>query len=317
MPAVRPVADLAQSLVFDRPVPPGGYAWWYLDALSDDGTEAITLIALVGSVFSPYYAWAGRKDPLNHVAMNVALYRRQGGRWALTERGRNDLTRTPDSLRIGRSALWQDGDAVQVELNETCWPMPRAVKGRVRLVPEIRGGKPLVLAPEGDHHWWPIAPRSRVEVEFDEPSVKWSGTGYLDSNWGSEPLEDAFHSWTWSRAPLARGAAVLYDVTPRRGPQRSMALKFDGSSAGPEPFEPPARVPLKTGLFGIERETRSEGDARLVRTLTDSHFYARSVVQSQLCGERVTGVHESLSLDRFGTWWAKLLLPVRMPRNAK
>ena len=30
---------------FDTPVPPGGYRWWYLDALSDDGRHGITLIA--------------------------------------------------------------------------------------------------------------------------------------------------------------------------------------------------------------------------------------------------------------------------------
>ncbi len=35
----------------------GGYAWWYVDALSDDGRHGLTLIAFIGSVFSPYYAW--------------------------------------------------------------------------------------------------------------------------------------------------------------------------------------------------------------------------------------------------------------------
>ena len=39
-----------------RPVPHGGYAWWYVDALSDDGRHGLTIIAFVGSVFSPYYA---------------------------------------------------------------------------------------------------------------------------------------------------------------------------------------------------------------------------------------------------------------------
>ena len=41
-------------LPFDSPIPPGGYLWWYLDALSDDGRSGITVIALLGSVFSPY-----------------------------------------------------------------------------------------------------------------------------------------------------------------------------------------------------------------------------------------------------------------------
>ncbi|MEO0034874.1 MAG: hydroxyneurosporene dehydrogenase CrtC, partial [Pseudomonadota bacterium] len=45
---------------FDLPVPASGYAWWYIDAISDDGRHALTLIFFLGSVFSPYYAWARR-----------------------------------------------------------------------------------------------------------------------------------------------------------------------------------------------------------------------------------------------------------------
>ena len=40
---------------FDAPVPAGGYSWWYVDALSDDGRHGLTIIAFLGSVFSPYY----------------------------------------------------------------------------------------------------------------------------------------------------------------------------------------------------------------------------------------------------------------------
>ncbi|PIY72746.1 MAG: carotenoid 1,2-hydratase, partial [Rhodobacterales bacterium CG_4_10_14_0_8_um_filter_70_9] len=34
-----------------------------MDGLSDDGRHGITLIAFIGSVFSPYYYWAGRARP--------------------------------------------------------------------------------------------------------------------------------------------------------------------------------------------------------------------------------------------------------------
>jgi carotenoid 1,2-hydratase len=309
-------APRGTGLGFERPVPPGGYLWWYVDAISDDGTEALTLIAFVGSVFSPYYAWAGRKDPEDHVAVNVALYRKGLGRWAMTERGRADLSRSADSLRVGPSGLRSVGDALEIDVSEQGWPIPRKLVGRVRVLPEVRGQGELVLSAAGDHRWWPIAPRARVEVSFDEPGVKWSGTGYLDSNWGAEPLEAGFANWTWSRAPLSRGAAVLYDVVPRRSEARTMAMRFDASGVAHE-IQPPPAVKLPTTLFGIGRQTRSEGSASLVRTLTDAHFYARSVVRSKLCGEDVLGVHESLSLDRFGTRWAKLLLPFRMPRKVR
>ena len=41
------------SPAFDQLVPNGGYLWWYVDGISDDGKHGITIIAFVGSVFSP------------------------------------------------------------------------------------------------------------------------------------------------------------------------------------------------------------------------------------------------------------------------
>ena len=102
---------------FDEHVPSGGYAWWYVDALSDDGQHGLTIIAFIGSVFSPYYAWArahGKGDPLNHCAVNVALYSRDRKRWAMTERGRGHVGRASSSLAIGPSLLTWDGDALTI-----------------------------------------------------------------------------------------------------------------------------------------------------------------------------------------------------------
>ena len=47
---------------FNVAVPPSGYRWWYLDGLSADGQRGLTVIAFVGSVFSPYYAAARRRQ---------------------------------------------------------------------------------------------------------------------------------------------------------------------------------------------------------------------------------------------------------------
>ena len=37
---------------FNLEVPPNGYAWWYVDGFSYDGTKAISIIGFIGSVFS-------------------------------------------------------------------------------------------------------------------------------------------------------------------------------------------------------------------------------------------------------------------------
>ena len=54
---------LLKDFASQKAVPPGGYAWWYLDAFSNDGRHGLTVIAFIGSVFSPFYFRARRANP--------------------------------------------------------------------------------------------------------------------------------------------------------------------------------------------------------------------------------------------------------------
>ena len=146
---------------FDAAVPHGGYTWWYVDALSDDGQHGLTIIAFIGSVFSPYYAWARRRDgladPANHCSLNVALYGRPR-RWAMTERGRGALVRDADQLAIGPSRLHWRGDHLEIEIAEVTAPLPSRIRGTVRVHPGALTGRCFTLDDAGHHHWSPIAP---------------------------------------------------------------------------------------------------------------------------------------------------------------
>jgi carotenoid 1,2-hydratase len=172
-----------------------------------------------------------------------------------------------------------------------------------------------------------------VSAEFTHPALAWQGEGYLDANAGSAPLEDDFDSWNWSRAHRGASTHVYYDTiwrrrdgaapagsgdtvaadSPRAG--RSLALAFDEDGAH-EVIAPPVQR-LPTTPWGIRRETRSDQGqgARVLATLEDGPFYARSRVESRLDGEPVRGFHESVSLRRFAAPWVQVLLPVRLPRR--
>lgn len=306
---------------FDLSVTKGGYAWWYCDAISEDGKHSLTIIAFLGSVFSPYYAWSGRKDPLNHCSINVALYGPRGAkrwatnRWAMTERRKHSVEIEERNLKIGPSALSWDGNALTIEINETSAPVPMPIKGKVRIIPDAVTRQIFALDGHGHHRWWPIAPSAQVEVKLDHPGLSWSGRGYFDTNDGEEPLEESFDKWDWSRASLKSGAAVLYDVTRIDGERMSLALRFDGKG-DVEAFKPPPAVRLPTTLWRVERRTQADNrNARVVRTMEDTPFYARSELETHVLGERAEAVHESLSLARFKSHWVKVLLPFRMPRT--
>jgi carotenoid 1,2-hydratase len=264
-------------------------------------------------VFSPYYAWAGRRDPQNHCAVNVALYGPRA-RWAMTERGCGAVSRDSNNLSIGRSALVWNGDALTIRIDEISAPWPRRIRGDIRVSPMGLNPRTFALAEKGRHVWRPIAPRSHVEVDLDAPSSKWRGDGYFDMNAGDEPLEDGFSRWTWSRGSLGDGATILYDAERRRAEPLSLALRFDKSGRAQD-FAPPPRVALPRTLWRLPRETRSEdGAARITRDFEDTPFYSRSLVATKLHGGEVACIHESLSLDRFAQPHVRLMLPFRMPR---
>ena len=302
---------------FDQPVPNDGYAWWYVDAISDDGRYGLTVIAFLGSVFSPYYFWSrarGAADPLDFCSINVALYG-PGARWCMTERGRADLHRERNALRIGPSGLRWDGNELLIDLNEWTAPLPRRLRGQIRVQPTVGNQEGIDLDPNARHRWTPVFPAARVEAELTHPRLRWSGAGYLDHNAGAEPLERCFENWYWLRAATDQGPVVLYDTQYCNGESSALALHFD-SSGTLHRLPTPTPVTLPHSRCRIDRKTRSDnGQAQLKAVWEDTPFYARSLVETELLGQRVTAVHESLSLRRFSNFWVQQMLPFRMPRR--
>jgi carotenoid 1,2-hydratase len=269
-------------------------------------------------VFSPYYAWANRggpADPENFCAMNCVLYRRRGGVWAMTERGRRRLARGGDRLSIGPSSLHWDGAALTATIDEVAAPLPRRLRGTIRVTPHAVQPQTFVLDAAGRHRWRPIAPAARVEVAFARPDINWHGHGYFDSNDGDAPLARDFCSWTWSRAATPEGATIFYDVIRRDHSPFSLALSIDATGHAENVAAPPEQN-LPGTLWRVARRTRADAgfSPRVLQTLEDAPFYARSKIATRINGAEMEAIHESLSLDRFAQPWVRALLPFRMPR---
>lgn len=308
------------GLAFDTPVPDGGYRWWYFDGFSDDGQAGFTIILFIGSVFSPYYFAArqqGRGDPEHFCSANVILYGPDRKRWAMTERGRQQLQRSAGSLRIGRTVTTLNGQQVAIDINERCVPWPTRLRGRIVVTLPGFGSECFALDSQERHRWWPIAPAARVEVDMSEPQLSWRGGAYVDSNAGSEPLEQGFTQWQWQRSELVNGTGrIVYDAHSVDGHHRQLNLHFDGRGNLTRAIEPLRESPLPRGLvWRVPRSVfLSEGSACVDKTFEDTPFYTRSRLRLKAPDGDRWVMHESLDLRRFARPWVQRLLPFRMPR---
>jgi carotenoid 1,2-hydratase len=280
----------------------------------------VTLIAFVGSVFSPFYyraRQAGSADPMDHCAVNLAVYDRSRRSWALTEWPGTAVERREDALGIGTSRLEWRGDVLEARIDERTAGRGGRIRGTLRIHPHALMGIPHHLDGAGRHTWWAVAPSARIEVELDSPALSFTGTGYHDANAGTRPLERDFRSWMWSRSSLEGGTAVLYDVDRREGGPLSLSRLFPAHGGEPGEVDAPYRVDLAGTAWRSRRAIRTDGSAApwVMRTLEDSPFYSRSLVTTALEGRRVVTMHEALDLDRFTSPLMQRMLPYRVRRQ--
>lgn len=300
--------------------------------MSDDGRYGLTLILMIGSVFSPHYRKAtlqGRGDPARHSAVNLALYdmsspggswlgpalgQRSGDRWVLTEGGL--LTRDRSTLSIGRSRASWDGSALRVDLCEVTSPFSSPIEGELMVYPNDVADEVHTLDSNGRHVWSPIAPFGRIEARFRWPNLRFSGHAYLDHNAGAEPLASGFQSWTWSRFTSDRKTTVVYDATRTDGSGQRIARSFHADGRRETCRGQGTTVSLAKTSWQMDRSIRTMDGAAvgLGRTLEDTPFYARSQLTGSIDGRPAEGVHEVVDMRRFESRIVQGMLPYRMRR---
>lgn len=295
--------------------------------MSDDGELAIVIIAMQGNPFSPTYYRArerGRASPFDYSSMHVAVYERRGAKskaavWAL-ESQPIDATaaREPHRLAIGRSSIRWESDRLVVDLDERTTPAPkynplrRPVRGRVIVHPEAMPELALPIDESGRHHWWPVAPLARIEVDLHEPRLSFRGHGYHDANAGDLALDQSFDTWSWMRARVGDSARLTYDVRCASGETRAHALEV--TPGGSRPLEHTWRAPLERGTWGLRRHARVDRHhgAHTVQSYEDGPFYTRSLVKTRIGGDPVLAMHETLAAHRLRRRWVQFCSSYRM-----
>ena len=276
----------------------------------------MSVIGFIGSVFSPWYRWSGRKSPQNHVCINVATYG-PGGRFTMTDRGQAALRQTASRLQVGPSMMRWEDDQLIIDIDEVSSPpLISRIRGQIRLRPSAVTGVELALDKARSHIWRPFAPVSRIEVEIDRPGWSWAGHGYFDANFGTRALEQDFTYWTWGRYPTPDGATCFYDAERIDGSTLAAGFAFDADGTAREIALPP-KTRMRRSLWAVSRETRADPgyQPKQTRAMLDAPFYCRAAVKTQLDGVETEGVHEALDLRRFRSPLLKPMLALRVPRR--
>jgi carotenoid 1,2-hydratase len=325
---------------FAEAVAPGGYSWWYFDALSDDGRRAFTAIFFIGSVFSPDYAKRlrrGEQAPAqDHLAVNLALY--EGGRpvsWVMSEYGAGALTCADDDLAIGASHVERlPGGGLRLHIHDRTAPFMASlvgvgggVDGTIEIEPSAPpiGGAELAISGGHKHRWRVPVPRARVKVRFRRPDFSFEGWGYHDANCGDGRLESTFSRWSWARFhPERDRTVILYSVRGRDGTARAMVVDAKDGAAQPDREAravgpAPDGAPRPAGWGMTLPASFAVGDGRLRcqpdRLIDVAPFYVR-YVGALTDGPKVlaTGMGEYLDLDRFRSPALQFLLRFKTRR---
>jgi carotenoid 1,2-hydratase len=331
-------------------VAPGGYAWWYFDAVSDDGRYACACIFLVGSVFSPDYAARIRRGERaraeEHLGVNLAVYERDRPcLWVMSEHGEGALGGVGGGgLRIAGNGIERSSDGkLTIAIDDETAPFlvalagrGRRVAGTIELEPLGPSLPPVPLLPgggasdgsggEGERHvWHVVAPRARFRLRLERPRLAFEGIGYHDINAGNARLERAFASWSWARCHDRNRTVIGYAVRARGGAtggfiaeasDRAVGCREAGLSDG-------AARRAGWGLSIPSQFTLTAGDgARLVCTPTRiwdvAPFYARYAATFDEgrdgVGGAIDGMGEHLDLGRFDRRGIQFLLRFKTRR---
>ena len=223
---------------------------------------------------------------------------------------------TPTCCRSAPSSIRWDGKAFHIKLDEVTVPLPSRIRGTITLTPDVENPQSFALSQDAEHRWWPLVPRARIDVDLPLPGVRWSGSAYLDCNWGAGPLEHSFRRWSWSRSQCSDGGSeIFYDVVSRDGHDVNLALRVSPDGMLEEIDAPIARQLSRT-RWRIDRLQRCQDsdDPRRIAALEDGPFYARTLIEAAADGRSSKTMHESLCLERFSSPWVQAMLPFRMPR---
>lgn len=331
------------------------YEWWYFDALSEDGRDAVVIIFLDNFIFSPQYNRSVHnskfkvKNPKSEIrnfpAVAFTYYRDGKPKYrAINEFAVEDFAASADKpfCKVGEnsfrleSASYGSGYVLSIDarLRKNCHLKANFewLSIEKNFLPE----KPISV--EDAHSWNLAVARADVTGKISVSGAKgintdvvnFRGTGYHDHNFDNRWLPETVSDWQWGRAHFADATAVFYrykeineaEATTKIFTVQDDILNEKGAVYKEENFGRDVfslRYAKKLN-FTADDDTRLK--VKQTKIIDSSFFYLRFLSEMTLTlpdGKlrETVGITEYLQPKALKYRWLDWLVNMRIGRNGK
>ena len=222
--------------VWHPKIKPDAFEWWYFDALSDNGRDAVVIIFLDNFVFSPRYNSKRNRRRNAELGDNLTdfktfpavafIYYRDGKPIyrGINEFSQKDFSASEDSpaCQIGENSFRLEsasyGSGFLLSINCKL-PGKKILKANFEWL-SIEGDflPEKSSRPDGAHHWNLVSSRSDVtgSIKIEDKkgknidTVNFRGTGYHDHNSDNRWMPKIVNDWQWGRAHFNDSSAIFY-----------------------------------------------------------------------------------------------------------
>lgn len=322
------------------------YEWWYFDALSDDGKDAVVIIFLDNFIFSPRYNSSAKKNnSADKRFPAVAFVYYHDGKpvyRAINEFSPEQFEASFDKpeCKIGdcsftfESASYGSGYLLSINAKLSS---NRTLEAHFEWLLIESDFTPEKTSFSSDaHHWNLVSPRSDVTGKisvFDKKGenldvVNFRGTGYHDHNFDNRWLPATVKDWHWGRAHFADSSAVFYRYIGNNSQTTKLFVIRDGKLR--ERDANYQEQNFTRDKFGIKypRYLRFETEDNLklrvkhLKIIDSSFFYLRFLSEMTLTlrdgkARKTVGLTEYLAPKTLKYGWLNWLIDMRIGKNGK
>jgi carotenoid 1,2-hydratase len=329
--------------VWHQQTSPKAYEWWYFDALSDDGKNAIVVIFLDNFIFSPRYNNKNSTVQCPAIAFTYyrngkPLYRAYNEFLPANFDGNFDVPfcKIGESEMIFTEAPYGSGYSLNISV---LLHKNRQLKANLEwLVIEGDFFKNKTDNSLESHNWNLVAPRCDVTGKIEvfrrngkqKDNIQFRGSGYHDHNFDNRKLSKTVSKWTWGRVHLAGLTVVFYQYLELNSVEATIKIFITKNNELAQLDAYLEETEIKRNIFGLKYPkslcfTTNSGyklSVKQSKIIDASFFYLRFYSEFMLTTPDgniyvMHGISEQLSPQSLENRWLDWLVDMRIGKNGK